>query len=63
MVSDEILSRDEGHGELKRGTLIRVFIGPDLAAVALDYRPADRQAHPQPLGFRRVEGFEQAFYR
>jgi len=61
MVSDEIFSGGEGHGELKSGTLIRVFTGPDLAAVSFDYRPADRQAHPQPLGFRRVEGFEQAF--
>ncbi len=52
---------DKGYRELKRGTLIRVFSGPDLAAVGLDYRPADRQAHPQPRRFRRVEGFEQAF--
>ncbi len=51
----------KGYRELKRGTLIRVFSGPDLAAVGLDYRSAYGQTHPQPRRFRRVERFEQAF--
>ena len=47
-------------GAAEGGAASAHVLGPDLSAVGLDDRAADRQAHAEPVGLRRVEGLEDA---
>ena len=47
-------------GELESGAPRFNRIRPQPALMGIDDGPADRQAHSQSAGLRRVEGFEHA---
>src|SRR5258706_8194405 len=49
---------DRRQGELKAGAAGQVRARPQASAVRVDDRTADRQAHPQTVRLRRVEGLE-----
>src|SRR5882724_7950237 len=47
-------------GELEYSAARLIHACPQPAPVAIDDRPADRQPHPHPAGFRGVERLEHA---
>jgi hypothetical protein len=55
----EFLSR-AGQGELKYGASHFIRICPQPAPMGIDDGTADRQPHPDSVGFRGVESLENA---
>ena len=54
-----LLSPDSSQREAEDRSLAPVRLGPDLSAMSLDDRPADRQAHPHPMLLRGYEGLKK----